>query len=741
MKMMHLISGGDVGGAKTQVLTMLQELGRKHETDLVCFMEGVFAQEAREMGIPTTVLEGQSPVKLLRLLRSRLEGGNYDILHCHGSKANLFGTLLRGKLGIPVVSTIHSDPKLDYLGRPLANLTYGTVNRLALRRRDAWVAVSDAMKEILIRDGLDADRIHVIYNGISFSQKLEHMPRRDYLRQQGLDWDEEYVIFGIAARLNPVKDVKTLIRAFAQAAKVCPRIGLLIAGDGEQRQELEAMAAQLCPEGSVRFVGWQSDMNSFYHSLNVNVLCSISETFPYAITEGARMSCATIATAVGGIPKVVIDNKTGFLVEPGDWNTMSQRMIALARDAKLRSRLGQAIYQKVRTEFSAEVMAARQVEIYENVIYREFRRREGSGRYDAVICGAYGRGNVGDDAILQTIIRQLRQQDPFVPICVMTRKPTQTALATGVSTTPIFHVFRAARHMKASALYISGGGTLLQNATSTRSLLYYLFSIYQAKKCGCRVMLYGCGAGPIRGMRCRRLAAKVLNRYTDELTLRDPESDKTLRAYGVSIPTMTVTADPALAMQAEQEGGDRFLRANGVEPEQDFCLFVLRPWLDMDQRLDAIRSAAEYMWHQYGLKPLFLCFEPARDLGITRRAVQGLSVPYGLLEGEADGGVMCGVIARAKLVVGMRLHALVFACSQDTPMVGISYDPKVSGFLSYLGSDHWIDLNALSADGLCQVVDRALKDGAPDSAGRLKLLAEENGRIAGRLLRSDSPNA
>lgn len=735
MKMMHLISGGDVGGAKTQVLTMLQELSKKHRAELVCFMEGEFAREARQMGISTTVLEGRSPVNLLRRLRSMLEQGGYDILHCHGSKANLFGTLLRRKLSIPVVSTIHSDPKLDYLGRPLANLTYGMANRMALRRRDAWVAVSDAMKQTLIRDGLDADRIHVIYNGISFSQKLEHRTRGDYLRELGLDWDEEQVIFGIAARLNPVKDVKTLIRAFAEAVKACPRIGLLIAGDGEQRQELEAMAAQLCPAGSVRFVGWQSDMNSFYHSLNVNVLCSISETFPYAITEGARMCCATIATAVGGIPKVVIDGKTGFLVEPGDWQTMSQRMILLARDAKLRSSLGQQICQKVRREFSSEVMAARQVEIYHNVICRELRRQQNGGRYGAVICGAYGRGNVGDESILQTVIRQLRRQDPYLPICVMTRKPEETALTAGISTVQIFRVFRAARWMKRSNLYISGGGTLLQNATSTRSLLYYLFSIFQAKKCGCNVMLYGCGAGPVRGSRNRRLVARVLNRYADQVTLRDPESEQTLRDYGVGVPAIAVTADPALGMRADLDAGDSFLRANGEDPESDFCLFVLRPWADMDHRLDAVRAAGAYVWNRYGLKPLFLCFEPARDLSITQRAAQGMTVPCGILQGETDGGTLCGVIARAKLVVGMRLHALVFACSQDTPLVGISYDPKVSGFLNYLGSDHLVELQDLNAERLCQAVEGALAGGRPDSTGRLKLLAEENGRYAARFLK------
>ena len=736
MKMMHLISGGDVGGAKTQVLTMLWELSKHHQAKLCCFMDGPFAQEARQMGISTMVLQGKNPSQLTRMLRKELETGGYEILHCHGSKANLFGSILRGKLTIPVVSTVHSDPKLDYLGRPIANMTYGVANRRALRRMDGWVAVSDAMKETLIRDGLDADRIHVIYNGIPFYGEPEHTTRSAYLSSLDIQWGEDCVIYGIAARLNPVKDVKTLIRAFGEAAKQCGNIRLLIAGDGEQRQELEEMAGSLCPPDTVKFIGWQTDMNSFYHSLNVNMLSSISETFPYAITEGARMGCATISTAVGGIPKVVIDGKTGFLVDPGDWQTMARRIVSLAGDAKLRSSLGQGIYEKVRREFSSQVMAQRQIQIYQTVIRRDRKRRGAAGRYGVVVCGAYGRGNMGDDAILQTIIRQLRMQDPDLPICVMTRKPVETALETGVSTVQIFHAMRASKWMKRSTLYISGGGTLLQNATSTRSLIYYLFSMIQAKKCGCRVMLYGCGAGPVRGKGNQRLVARVLNRYADQMTLRDPASRQTLERFGVTVPKCMVTADPALGMQADTERTPEFLRKNGMDLDQKYALFVLRPWSGMERRLDAVRQAAEYVYRRWDLMPVFMCFEPSRDQNITHTAADGLQVPYKILTGESDCSIACGVIARSQLVVAMRLHALVFACSQDVPMVGISYDPKVSGFMDYAGDPHHLALEELSGERLCSLIDQALEQHQSTNNLRLRALAEENGAIAGKMLRN-----
>ncbi len=733
MKIMHLTSGGDVGGAKTQVLTMLQELSKNHKATLVCFVEGPFSQEARELGIHTIVFNNINPLYVQRELLKEVQEGGYDILHCHGSKANFFGMLMRKKLHIPVVSTVHSDPELDYMGRPLANATYGLANRVSLRYRDGWVAVSDSVKELLIGYGYDADRIHIIYNGIAFPQNLSYLPRAEYLQGLGIDWNEDCVIYGIAARLSPVKDVPTLIRAFASAMKSCPNIRLLIAGDGEQRAELETMAKEMCPADTVRFIGWQTDMNSFYHSVNVNMLSSISEAFPYAITEGARMCCATISTAVGGVPKVVEDEKTGFLVEPGDWEKMAQRIVQLAQDQNLRSYLGRRICDKVCREFSAEVMAQKQVEFYAGIIHRYQKQKQ--GRYGAIVCGAYGKGNIGDDAILLTIIRQLRQQDPNLPICVMTRKAEETAIMTGVSAIPIFNFLRAGKWMKKSALYVSGGGTLIQNVTSTRSLLYYLFSIAQAKKFGCKVLMYGCGAGPVRGKKYQQLVAKVLNRYVDRIALRDPESEITLRGFGVTVPEISVTADPALQMRADGEAAQKYLQNNGVDPDGKYCLFVLRPWEDAYQRLDAIRVAAEHGWNQYGMMPLFFCFEPSQDGQITREAASLLNVPYKILSNSTDCSLLCGVIAEVDLVVAMRLHALVFACSQNTKMVGISYDPKVSGFMAYMKNDNCVPLNHLEPEILCKMIDQAVsqQQSTVDTA-IIRDLAEENGRIAGKML-------
>lgn len=733
MKIMHLISCGDVGGAETHVLTLLNQLRKSHQVLLVCFVDGSFARDAAAMGIPTRILRKKEMFSLRRELLGCIRGEQFDLIHCHGAKANVYSAWIRRKLSVPVISTVHSDPRLDYLGRPLANLSYGVMNRIAMRHRDGWVAVSDSMKQLLIDRNYDGDRIWPIYNGVSFCEKTEPLTRNAYLHRLGLDWNEDCVIFGIAARIVSVKDFPTLVRAFAKTVRCAPKARLLIAGDGEQRAEAEALAKSLCPAGTFFFAGWQKDMDSFYHAVDVNVLSSVSETFPYSITEGARMHCATVSTAVGGVPKVVLDGETGFLTEVGDWEKMAQRMIQLAESASLRTALGDRLYEKVRAEFSAEAMADHQIRIYETVIRRYCKAR--AGRYGAVICGAYGKGNIGDDSILRTMIRQLRQEDPCLPICVMSRQPRQTAQITGVTSIPVFHVLASRRWMKCSSLYISGGGSLLQNATSNRSLMFYLFSISQAKRCGCRVMMYGCGIGSVKGEKYIRRTAKVLQRDVDLITLRDSESRQTLRQFGISRPEIRATADPAMLMQADLAAAARYREKNGLSADGKYCMFVLRPWGNANQKLADLCAAAEYVWKAHGLMPVLFCFEPDRDAEIARQLSGMLKVPHRVLPPISDGAQVCGLIAGMELVVGMRLHSLIFACSQQVKVVGISYDPKVSGFMKDLGSSNCVELEELHGDKLIEMIDVALQEAVlSEEISRMKGLAAENGRLAGKLL-------
>ena len=706
MKVIHLISGGDSGGAKTHVLSLLQNLNKTITAQLVCFRDGPFAEEARAMGIPTMICGGNNIPHLRRELAAYIRQGGYQLIHCHGSRANMIGALLRKPTGLPVVSTVHSDYKLDYMGRPFARLTFGAINAWALRHLDYRIGVSDAMVDLLIDRGFPPDRFYAIYNGIDFTPAPSQGDRLAYLRGLGADVEEKSVVVGIAARLNPVKDMSTLIRGFAEGHKSCPRLRLVIAGDGEERQKLEDLAKELGVEKEVTFAGWISGgMDRFYSALDVNALTSLSETFPYALTEGARFHLATVATAVGGIPYLIDQDVNGYLFTPGDWQTLGRYLAALGNDDALRHEMGEKLYEKASSKFSIQSTVDTQLHIYEEIIRRHNRPKR--DRDGVVICGAYGRGNAGDDAILEAILQEMRAIDPDMPITVLTKDPKATRLTYRVRTAGRMDVLTWKKAMRHAGLYINGGGSLIQDVTSRRSLWFYLHNIQAAHKAGCKVQMYGCGIGPVLREQHRKLAASVLNASVDVITLREPDSLKELQSMGVTKPEILLTADPALTLPAASEDEiDSVLLRAGIPPHGKYLCFALRNWKGFEDKAPLFAQAAKYAYETYGLTPVFAAVEKHLDPVAGRLAATGLDIPHYFLDDAGSAGTIIGALSRMQAVVSMRLHALIFAAGQGIPLAGVVYDPKVSAFLRYIGQENFLDLDALTADALKAMIDR-----------------------------------
>ena len=486
MKVIHLISGGDTGGAKTHVHSLLQNLSRSVTVTLVCFRGGPFAEEAAALGIDTRVFAGGF-FHALREVRALIAAEGCDIIHCHGSRANLAGALLRMSTRKPVVSTVHSDYRLDYLGRPAAALTYGKLNVFALRHIKYHIGVSDAMRALLISRGFPRATTFAIYNGLDFSRSVPQPDRAAFYARVGANVGPGDVVVGAAARLDPVKDLSTLVRGFALAKKSVPGLKLIIAGEGAERPVLESLARELGVEDSITLAGWLDDMDEYYGSLDINALSSISETFPYAITEGAAHRLPTVSSRVGGIPRLIEDGVTGYLFEPGDWQALGERLARLASDAALRKAMGEAIFERAARDFSMEATCREQRAVYEEILSREAN----GGRAGVLICGAYGMGNAGDEAILDAITAEMRSIDPLMPITVLSRDPEGAEARLDVDAIHTFNVPGFLRAMRRRRLYINGGGSLIQDVTSRRSLWFYLFTLRAARRCGCRVMMYG----------------------------------------------------------------------------------------------------------------------------------------------------------------------------------------------------------------------------------------------------------
>ncbi len=722
MRILVFAAGGDIGGGKTHILNLAHELSKDNELRLVCFRIGEMSKEAQKMGIDTVAIdvkEGWTKTKALAFNQAR--EFKPDLIHCHGSKANLLGVLVKNKTGIPVMTTVHSDPELDYMGSPLRNMTYGNLNRWALKHMDYYTAVGGTMHDLLISRGFDPYKIDHVFNAIRFDAITQPKEKHDT------------ITVGIAARLNPVKDISTLINAFAIAYKQDNRLRLSIAGTGEEGEKLKALVSELGLNDVCTFEGWVSDMREYFKRVDINVLSSLSETFPYSLLEGALNHVPAIASKVGGIPYLIQHEETGLLFEAGDAGTFAKEILTLSKDEELRNRLAENLYCKARDEFSIERMRKDQQAIYDRLVSRNSR----TGRQGAVLCGAYGKGNAGDDAILRAIIASLREKDADMPIYVMSRTPKDTSIQTHVNSLFTFDVLKLKKILSGAKLFISGGGTLIQDVTSTRSLMFYLYTLKLAKKAGAKVEMYGCGIGPIGKARNRVKTAKVLNESADIITLRDSISLELLSEIGVNKPQIALAADPTVNLPEVSKGTVKaaFERA-GIDSQSKKIIFCLRPW-DEFKDYSPIVNAAEDAYNKHGLIPVFLPMEYPRDVEIGETIGQKLKVPHFVSTTHHPIEELRGMLASAELVVGMRLHSLIFAAAGGAPIVAISYDVKVDSFVKDSGAKRIIPLKLLTADKLIENIDLAISEGramGDETKKKLQNLETINSDMAAKLL-------
>ena len=288
--------------------------------------------------------------------------------------------------------------------------------------------------------------------------------------------------------------------------------------------------------------------------------------------------------------------------------------------------------------------------------------------------------------------------------------------------------------------YINGGGSLMQDVTSHRSLWFYLFTISWAKRLGNQVMMYGCGIGPIHSPANRRRASRVLQKSVDAITLRDTHSAEELEDMGVTKPQVILSADPTVILPAAPaQVVDGILESQGIAPHGRYIGFALRPWPGFEAKAAVFGAAADYAYETYGLTPVFLPIERRLDVGAAQLAAQHMKAPHYILPQTGRSDHTIGLFARMQAVVSMRLHALVFSAGQGVPLVGVVYDQKISSFLSYIGQDLYTGLDEVTEEALRAHIDAAcarIGDEAFLSGGveRLRQVERRNSETARMLL-------
>jgi polysaccharide pyruvyl transferase CsaB len=747
MKIVHLIGGGDIGGAKTHVLYLLKELSRHMEVKLISLRPGIFADDARALGIDVTVVKSGNIFADIWKVTELIRHGGYDIVHSHGAKANMFSLAARSKDGPPTVTTVHSDYRLDYMHSMLRRMTIGLTNSIALRFMHNYIGVSSNFKEMLVSRRFNPLDIYVLYNGMDFSVPVAEYSRENLIRKYNLNIREGDVIVGIAARLYPVKSIDTIVRAARLVKDVNSRVKFLIGGDGEDRKQLEALTASLGLTDTVFFIGWLEDPNELMSSIDISVLTSISESFPYSILEGARFKKATISSNVGGIPDLIENGKNGYMFKPGDYKHFSQLIVELAEDENKRMQMGESLYERALKDFSVESMAKTQWAIYRQILDKQETLKKGRKLYDAVILGYYGFRNIGDDALLMSIIKDLKLYKPDIRLLILSKDPAITSKDFRVASINRISILRIFQAMKNSKAFIYGGGNLLQDNTSTRSLFFYLSTVWLAKMLKLKVMFYANGIGPLKKSLNRILTKKIINKV-DVITLREKLSFSELEHMDISKPHILLTADAALTVTDGSPAIDtNILEHLQIEEGKPLLGISLRKYpghekFEHEKYETVIAQAADHIVSKYGAFPVFIPMQHPEDVPILENVAAKMQNKSFILKEKLNVYQTYDLIAKTHMLLGMRLHALVFSAVAAVPMVGLVYDPKIQGFLDCIHQPSAGDVRLLEYENLIKLTDQVWEGSVEISRQLaadmpvLKEKARENAKVAVELISS-----
>ncbi|MGA3166524.1 MAG: glycosyltransferase family 4 protein [Terriglobia bacterium] len=375
LSVLHFTNAPIRGGAEEHILTLLRGLDRKYfHFHLVCPAE--CAEELRPdlpadvellplcLGKPRHI---GAALRLAQILRKR----KVDILHSHQFYASLFASPIGWLCRVPVVM---ETPHLREAWRHGPLKGGFAVDRLIGRFVDHYIAVSQANARYLVElKGLPKEKIIVIHNGCDLARFTPGRPAPPDLRGR-LRFDKGDPVLLVVGRLEPQKGHHTLLETLPAIRREFPRVRLVCLGEGSLRPDLEREASALGLEESVRFVGYQPNVADWLALADVAVLPSLFEGLPLVAIESLAAGKPMVATAVDGTPEVIVNEKTGLTVPPGDSTLLAEAICRLLREPALRQNLGRSGRQWVEERFGREEQVRRTQELYLRA-WAESRRR------------------------------------------------------------------------------------------------------------------------------------------------------------------------------------------------------------------------------------------------------------------------------------------------------------------------------------------------------------------------------
>lgn len=719
----------NIGGAETHVVELAKELKRNGYVPIVTSNGGVYEKELEAEGIKhyTVPLQNKNPlnvIKAKRLLAKIIKDEKIDIVHSHARIPSFILGMLHKKMKFPFVTTAHWVFTTKYGLKYITN--WG----------EKCVAVSEDIKTYLMDNyQIPSGDIRVTINGID-TEKFS--PETDcYDIKSEFDISDGDFVISYVSRMDESRSLaaKQLIEAVPDLAKKIPNLKVILVGSGDDFENVKAKAEAVNSAlgyETIKLAGARVDINKF--AAVCDVFVGVSRAALEAMAARKAVVIAGNEGYIGLFDENVLDVgiDTNFCCR-GCRQSESElikndilKFYDMSADEKYQ--LGEYGRELIKREYSVSRMACDSIAVYNWALAKN---------KEILISGYYGFKNSGDDALLKAIIKDLKENKESPNIVVLSANPKETEKLYRVKAINRLNMFKIFRHMKNAEMLISGGGTLIQDGTSTKSLWYYLAVIKAALAKNVKVMLYANGVGPLKRESNIKITEKILNKV-NLITLRDSDSERTLKQIGVTEPKTFVTADPVFGLEcADETSGRELLSKAGVPSDSKILGVSVRKWEDTGKGFEeTLAKVCDYFFEKYGYYTVFIPMQCEKDIPVSENIARKMKSKSTVIKKRCSVEEMTSIFKCLDVCIGMRLHSLIYSASESVPLIGLAYDPKIVSFMEYTHQNLYVDVRKLSYEKLIEMCDKCMSDYAEIKSELnahckyLKEQAKENGVLA-----------
>lgn len=736
-RILMALMGLEIGGAETHVVELAKYLSQNGYTVYAVSSGGVYEKDLEKAGIRHfyAPLDGKSLgniVKSYHIIKKLVKEERIDLIHAHARIPGFVCSLVHKSTKVPFLTTVHG--------------VYSTAFPLKLLTNwgEETICVSEDVKKYVMDSyKIPEERIHLTINGINTDTFSPDTDYSDLYEKYDLSDEDFKIVYVSRLDQGNSQGAFCLIENGERILKAIPNAKIIIVGDGSEYDTVSRRTAAFNKgHGAKLFVmaGARTDVNKF--TAMADLFIGISRCALEAMASGNAVILGGFGGYIGLFDEDKLDvcfdtNFTGRGLTEMTSDMMYEDIIKVYNMSKEeKNRLISLGHKVVEENYSIETMAKCNISAYDKLLGKYKERY-----YDFMISGYYGFNNSGDDTLLMAMINSMRACDQRLNIAVLSDNPSETAKKYNVTSIKRVNIFKILSAMKKTKVFISGGGSLIQDVTSTKSIIYYLMLMRLAKMKKLPVMVYANGVGPVDKKSNIKSTVREFNK-ADVITLREADSLEFLKKIGVTNENISVTADPTFTLDAASvEEVDTVFKRYSIPNDKKLIGVSLRGWMSARKYFEReIAISLDEICEKYDLFPVFIPMQYPSDMDFSKKILSTMETKGAVIDRQLDGAVIKGVLSRCTITLGMRLHSLIYSFGVGVPVIGLSYDPKVKGFLEYANCPYYVDVEKLNISDLGNMFEQCynniddIKNNISKRLDEMKSLAEENVDIAMKLL-------